>query len=193
MAVSKGNPLGPDIQTGEIQDGQVTAAKIAALAVTNAKLADGAVDTEELAADAVTAAKIAANQVGTSELDFDPATQSELDSHAGNVDAHHAKFNGSDAVSAVGGEFKPGIYTGDGKSSRTINTSTSAQSYIVWQFDGTNRTVALVTPDGAIHWTNSTGVEGFDEAKVSGGDLLVGNGGGGLNINGREYNYLALG
>ena len=40
--------------------------------------------------------------VTTAELAFDPATQGELDGHAGDSSAHHARYTDAEAVAAVG-------------------------------------------------------------------------------------------
>jgi len=71
--------LGTDKVTGE-----APTSKIAADAITNAKIAAGAVDTTELAADAVTNAKIAALAVDTAEIAADAVTNAKIG--AGAVD-----------------------------------------------------------------------------------------------------------
>lgn len=79
-AIVGGNPtLGAlAIDTGDISDDAVTAAKIAAGAVGASEIAADAVGTSEIATDAVTATEIAADAVGSSEIAADSVTTSEL-------------------------------------------------------------------------------------------------------------------
>ncbi|QIO23714.1 hypothetical protein [Haloarcula sp. JP-L23] len=41
---------------------------------------------------------VAGNSIGGAELEFDPATQPELDSHAGDADAHHSRPTGTQSA-----------------------------------------------------------------------------------------------
>jgi hypothetical protein len=66
------------INTNEIADGAVTAAKLAAGAVSGNSLPDGAITTAKLADDAVTAAKVAAGAVATAKLANNAVTASKL-------------------------------------------------------------------------------------------------------------------
>lgn len=64
--------------TLSLEDGAVTEPKIAANAVTAAKIATGAVGSDEIAADAVGASEIAAGAVGNSELAADAVTADKI-------------------------------------------------------------------------------------------------------------------
>ncbi len=79
-AIVGGNPtLGAlAIDTTDIADDAVTAAKIAAGAVGSSEIAADAVGSSEIATDAVTATEIAADSVGSSELQADSVTTTEL-------------------------------------------------------------------------------------------------------------------
>lgn len=58
MSLHNQNTLGNDISTGELQDGSVTAVKLASDSVETAKIANLQVTAAKLAADAVETAKI---------------------------------------------------------------------------------------------------------------------------------------
>jgi len=70
--------VGAIIDTSELSDTAVTAAKLAANAVQNSKIASGAVDSDEVAQDAITAAKIAAGAVDSGQLANDAVTAAEI-------------------------------------------------------------------------------------------------------------------
>ena len=70
--------VGAIMDSSELSDTAVTAAKLAANAVQNSKIASGAVDSDEIASDAVTAAKIAAGAVNSNELATDAVTAAEI-------------------------------------------------------------------------------------------------------------------
>jgi len=70
------------VESGDLQDASVTAAKIAVDAVTTAAIASGAVAADEIATDAVGAAEIAADAVGTSEIATDGVESAEIAANA---------------------------------------------------------------------------------------------------------------
>lgn len=59
------------------------------ISVPAAYLADGSVTASKIATGAVGSSEVADGSLGTGDLSFDPATQTELNSHAGNANAHH--------------------------------------------------------------------------------------------------------
>lgn len=66
------------IDTNEIADGAVTAAKLAVGAISGSSLPDGSITTPKLAPGAVTAAKLAANTVATANLQSNAVTASKI-------------------------------------------------------------------------------------------------------------------
>lgn len=85
----------------EIADDAVTTAKVIAGAILAGKIATGAVETDKLAADAVTAAKIAALAVTTGKLDANAVTTAKL--AAGSVDATALKADAITGKTITGG------------------------------------------------------------------------------------------
>ncbi|GMV41543.1 MAG: hypothetical protein AMXMBFR64_32590 [Myxococcales bacterium] len=61
----------------------------------------GCVGASHLAPNSVTSATIANGAVALVDLAFDPATQAELDAHAQNASAHHARYTDAEAVAAI--------------------------------------------------------------------------------------------
>lgn len=59
------------------------------------------------------------------DLSFDPATQTELDSHAGTSDAHHAKYTDEEAQDAVGNNVGDGLSYDDGNAEVGLNVVAS--------------------------------------------------------------------
>ena len=97
MALSWGsrvaNPFGSSIGTAEIEDGAVTAAKVAADVATQAELDahaaldkstahPGTIEAADIASDAITTIKILDGNVTAAKVAADVATQAELDAHA---------------------------------------------------------------------------------------------------------------
>ena len=94
-AVTAGKIAAGAVGSAALADDAVTAAKIADGAVGTAAIAAGGVDTSELAADSVTQAKIASGAVGTTELAADAVTAAKVADNAIGAAALNVSGNGT--------------------------------------------------------------------------------------------------
>lgn len=168
-------------ETAVLADNLITAAKLAASAVTNAKINDGAVDTAKLAADAVTAAKIAADAVGNAQMADDAIDTAELVSNAVTqaIMANNAVGNAQmrdDAVDSA--EIKGGaVGTSElnrsnvfsGETGTITNASDSGSKSFSDTYNGEMATV--IVGGAAVAQDDSICVAAFDGYTKSGGDI----------------------
>ena len=88
--------------------------------------------------------------ITTAELAFDPATQVELDSHAGDLAAHHPRYTDAEAIAAA--------QIGGGFATLGANTFTGTQSAPAFEGDGSGLTNIPMMIGGSGSVTNLTAV-----------------------------------
>lgn len=142
-SISATNPAG-DVVNVQVEDGGITAAKLATDSVTTAKIATGAVDSDEIATDAVTATEIAAGAVGSSEIDTDAVGSDEIATDAVGAAEIATDAVGSDEIAT------------DAVDSDEIATDAVGAAEIAADAVGESELDLSITPTLTASWTFTT-------------------------------------